>query len=132
METLIDKGKISSFESEVDANGNLTKARILPNSSPTMPTRPLVIAWHLRGPMGNLAINTEVWFALSNDLTGIILERADGEWGSVIPGDVSITKGLSVKNNVKASDMQTSGVASINSHVHSNGNQGADTGVPTG
>ena len=82
--------------------------------------------------MGNLAINTEVWFALSNDLTGIILERADGEWGSVIPGDVSITKGLSVKNNVKASDMQTSGVASINSHVHSNGNQGADTGAPTG
>lgn len=132
MDTTISKGRISSFEADVDANGNYTKARVLPNTSPTMPTRPLVISWHLRGEMGNLAINTEVWFVLADDLTGIILERADGEWGSVIPGNVSITKGLTVADNVNASDVTTSAVASVNSHVHSNGNQGTDTGAPTG
>ena len=41
-------------------------------------------------------------------------------------------KGLTVKNNVKCADLATSAVASQNSHVHSNGNNGADTGTPTG
>ena len=124
--TTIDKGKISSFEADVDRNGDPIKARVLPCTAQTMPTRPLVISWHLRGKMGNLKVGDDVWFALANDLTGIILERADGEWSGTIPGDVTTTGKLT------STDLTTSSVASINSHVHSNGNNGSNTGTPTG
>lgn len=124
--TTIDKGKISSFEPDVDRNGDPIKARVLPCTAQTMPTRPLVISWHLRGVMGNLKVGDDVWFALANDLTGIILERADGEWSGTIPGDVTTTGKLT------STDLTTSSVASINSHVHSNGNNGSNTGTPTG
>lgn len=124
--TQIDKGKISSFEADVDRNNDYIKARVLPNTAQTMPTRPLIISWHLRGKMGNLKVGDEVWFALSNDLTGIILERADGEWSGTIPGDVTTTGKLT------STDVKTSAVASVNSHVHGNGNNGADTTAPTG
>ena len=122
----IDKGKISSFEPETDKNGNFTKARVLPSTAQSMPTRPLVIPWHLRGVMGNLKIGDIVWFALANDLTGIILERADGEWSGTIPGDVTTTGKLT------STDLTTKSVASVNSHVHGNGNEGADTTAPKG
>lgn len=124
--TTIDKGKISSFEPDVDRNGDPIKARVLPCTAQTMPTRPLVISWHLRGVMGKLKVGDDVWFALANDLTGIILERADGEWSGTIPGDVTTTGKLT------STDLTTSSVASINSHVHSNGNNGSNTGTPTG
>ena len=74
----------------------------------------------------NLKVGDDVWFALANDLTGIILERADGEWSGTIPGDVTTTGKLT------STDLTTSSVASINSHVHSNGNNGSNTGTPTG
>ena len=57
-------------------------------------------------------------------LTGIIFERADGEWSGTIPGDVTTTGKLS------STDLTTKSVTSINSHVHGNGNNGADTTVP--
>ena len=123
--TQIDKGKISSFEADVDRNGDLIKARILPSTAQSMPTRPLIISWHLRGKMGDLKVGDEVWFAMANDLTGIILERADGEWTGTIPGNVTITGKLT------STDLTTDLVASVNSHVHSNGNNGANTGTPT-
>ena len=116
----IDKGKISSFEAETDRNGNPTKTRILPSTAQSMPTRPLIIPWHLRGAMGNLKVGDEVWFALANDLSGIILERADGEWTGIIPEKITTT------------DLTTDMVASINSHVHGNGNNGANTTAPKG
>lgn len=121
---MIDKGIISSFETDVDRNNDVFMARVLPSTAQSMPTRPLVITWHLRGAMGNLKIGDSVWFALANDLTGIILERADGEWTGTIPGDVKTGK-------ITATDLTTKSVASINSHVHSNGNNGANTGTPT-
>jgi len=123
---MIDKGIISSFETDTDRNGDISKARVLPVSSQTMPTRPLVISWHLRGAMGNLQVGDEVYFALADDLSGIILERADGEWTGTIPGDVKIT------GNAEAVDLKTSAVASQNAHVHGNGNDGADTTAPKG
>ena len=123
---MIDKGIISSFESDVDRNGDLVKARVLPSTAQSMPTRPLVISWHLRGVMGNLQIGDIVWFALANDLTGIILERADGEWTGTIPGNVTTTGKLT------ATDLTTDSVSSQNSHVHGNGNNGADTTTPKG
>ena len=122
----IDKGIISSFEPEKDRNGDLMKARVLPSTAQTMPTRPLVISWHLRGVMGNLKVGDLVWFALANDLTGIILERADGEWTGTIPGDVTTT------GKITATDLTTDAVASQNAHVHGNGNNGADTTAPKG
>ena len=124
--TTIDKGKISSFEPELDRNGDPIKARVLPSTAQSMPTRPLVISWHLRGKMGNLQIGDDVWFALANDLTGIILERVDGEWSGTIPGDVTTTGKLT------STDLTTDAVASINNHVHGNGNNGADTTAPKG
>ena len=126
MPTTIDKGKISSFEAETDRNGDAVKARVLPCTAEAMPTRPLIISWHLRGKMGDLKVGDEVWFAVANDLTGIILERVDGEWSGIIPGDVETTGGLT------STDVTTGSVASLNGHVHSNGNDGANTGVPTG
>ena len=123
---MIDKGIISSFESDVDRNKDVFMARVLPSTAQSMPTRPLVISWHLRGVMGNLKVGDEVWFALANDLTGIIFERADGEWTGTIPGNVTTTGKLT------STDLTTDSVASQNSHVHSNGNNGADTGRPTG
>ena len=122
---MIDKGIISSFETDVDRNGDLTKARVLPSTAQSMPTRPLIIPWHLRGAMGDLKVGDLVWFALANDLTGIILERADGEWSGTIPGDVTTTGKLT------ATDLTTDSISSINSHVHSNGNNGGNTGTPT-
>lgn len=123
---MIDKGIISSFETDVDRNGDFFMARVLPSTAQSMPTRPLIIPWHLRGAMGNLKIGDSVWFALANDLTGIILERADGEWSGTIPGDVTTTGKLT------ATDLTTKSVASVNSHVHGNGNNGADTTAPKG
>ena len=38
-------------------------ARVLPSTAQSMPTRPLIISWHLRGVMGNLKIGDSVWFA---------------------------------------------------------------------
>lgn len=124
--THIDKGKISSFEADVDRNGDLIKARVLPSTAQSMPTRPLIISWHLRGVMGDLKVGDEVWFAMANDLTGIILERADGEWSGTIPGDVTTT------GNLTSTDLTTNSIASINTHIHGNGNNGADTTAPKG
>ncbi len=129
---MIEKGKISSFEESVDRNGDYNYARVLPVCSQSMPTRPLVISWHLRGKMGDLKPGDLVWFALSNDLSGIILERADGEWSGIIPGDVEITGNQTTKGITKTSDVQTEAVKSHNSHVHGNGNQGQDTTAPKG
>lgn len=123
---MIDKGIISSFESDVDRNGDLIKARVLPATAQSMPTRPLIISWHLRGAMGNLKIGDNVWFALADDLTGIILERTDGEWSGTIPGDVTTTGNLTTK------DLKTDSIASVNNHIHGNGNEGADTTAPKG
>lgn len=130
---MIAKGIISSIEtSPVDRNNDPTHAKVLPCTAQPMPTRPLVISWHLRGDMGNLKVGDKVWFAVAEDLTGIILERADGEWTGTIPGDVTITGDQTTEGSTTTSDVTTSKVASLNTHKHSNGNQGANTGAPTG
>ena len=123
---MIDKGIISSFETDVDKNKDVFMARVLPSTAQSMPTRPLIIPWHLRGVMGNLQVGDVVWFALASDLTGIILERADGEWTGTIPGDVTATGKLT------STDLTTNSITSVNTHVHGNGNNGADTTAPKG
>lgn len=127
----MQKGKISSF-GKTDANGLYREAKVLPSTKSSMPTRFLTIPWYLRGKMGNLDINTEVVFETFADLTGYIVGRFDGEWTGVIPYELMTEKGLTVTDNVTCADLATSAVASQNGHVHSNGNNGADTGTPTG
>lgn len=127
----MQKGKISSF-GKTDANGLYREAKVLPNTESKMPTRFLTIPWYLRGSMGNLQINTEVVFVTFADLTGYIVGRFDGEWTGDIPYEMNTEKGLTVAENVTCADLATSAVASQNSHVHSNGNNGSNTGAPTG
>lgn len=127
----MQKGKISSFGA-TDANGLYREAKVLPNTESKMPTRFLTIPWYLRGSMGNLAINTEVVFVTFADLTGYIVGRFDGEWTGNIPYELMTEKGLTVTENVTCADLATSAVASQNSHVHGNGNNGADTTAPKG
>lgn len=127
---MINKGIISSFETQTDRNGDFTLARVLPKTAQSMPTRPLVISWHLRGKMGDLKVGDEVFFAQVDDLSGIILERADGEWSGIIPGDVTITGDQTTEGNTTTTDLITGAVSSYNSHLHGNGNNGSDTTAP--
>jgi len=129
----IGKGIISTIESgPLDKNGDCTRARVLPSSQPDMPTKPLIIPWHLRGAMGALKAGDTVVFALFDDLSGIILERMDGEWTGIIPGSVTVIENIEAMENISAKDVTTENVASQNSHIHGNGNEGADTTPPKG
>lgn len=68
----ISKGTIASL----DASGH--KARVLKAAGAV--TCDLVIPQRLRGAAGGLAKGTKVVFAEFADGSGILLERADGEW----------------------------------------------------
>lgn len=121
----IDKGLISTFEADKDSNGNFTKCRVLPASAQSMPTRPLIIPWYLRGKMANLKVNDEVWFALADDLSGIVLERADGEWGAFVPGSFEIEKNLTAGTEVTAGNIK------LTTHEHPHGHDDQSTGAPS-
>ena len=88
----ISKGKIASI------SGNT--ARVVPSDAIARPTAKITIPWHLRGRSGNLKKGTEVVFVEFDDATGLLLGRADGEWGAYLPslnaGDVKIG-GVSIK-----------------------------------
>ena len=114
----IQKGKISTIEGPADANGNSTRARVIPEQADGVVTKPLVIASQLRGKAGNLTKGTEVVFAVFPDQTGIIFCRADGEWYGMIYGDVTVTGKLT------ADDVKTDTLTSVNNHVHG----GVDSG----
>ena len=75
----IQKGKISTIEGPADKNGNSTRARVIPEQSDGVVTKPLVIASQLRGDAGNLNKGTDVVFVMFSDQSGIILSRTDGE-----------------------------------------------------
>lgn len=90
----INKGKIASI------SGNT--ARIIPSDASGKPTAKITIPWHLRGEAGNLKKNTLVVYVEFEDATGLLLGRADGDWGAYLPsltaGDVS-AGGVSLKNH---------------------------------
>jgi len=123
---MIQKGTISSIEGEIDRNGNKTKARILPGTADGAVTRPLTIPWWLRGDMGNLSPGVEVAFALFEDATGVILTRMDGDWGGIIPGNVTIAGDLTLP----AGDINTASVNSYNNHTHGGIESGSGTTQP--
>ena len=90
----INKGKIAGI------SGNT--ARVLPSDASAKPTAKITIPWHLRGGAGNLTKGTEVVYVEFDDSTGLLLGRADGEWGAYLPslstGDVT-AGGISLKGH---------------------------------
>ena len=74
----IYKGTIAGIE------GNT--ARVLPSDAGAKPTAKIVIPWHLRGSTGNLTKGTPVVYVEFDDASGLLLGRADGEWGAYLPG----------------------------------------------
>lgn len=73
----INKGTIAGID------GNT--ARVIPSDKGARTTAKLVIPWHLRGDSGNLKKGTPVVYVEFNDGTGLVLGRADGDWGAYLP-----------------------------------------------
>lgn len=69
----IYKGAIASI------NGNT--ARVVPSDESSRLTAWLTIPRHLRGSNGGLKKGVVVVYAEFDDATGLILDRADGEYG---------------------------------------------------
>lgn len=101
----INKGKIAGI------SGNT--ARVLPSDASAKPTAKITIPWHLRGEAGNLNKGTEVVYVEFDDSTGLLLGRADGEWGEYLP-------------TLNAGDVTAGGI-SLKGHKHG----GVETGVGT-
>ena len=100
----IIKGKIASIK------GNT--ARVVPLDATGKPTPMITIPWHLRGESGDLKKDMLVVCVLFGDGTGLLLGRADGEWGGYIPalgahtvqavsiiGDEIKSEGISLKSH---------------------------------
>lgn len=112
----INKGTIASI------SGNT--ARVMHADESVKPTAMIVIPWHLRGEAGNLKKGTEVVYVEFDDATGLLLGRADGEWGAYLPtltaGDVVTSGGVSLKDHthgVTAGDGSTSAPQTTNPHT---------------
>lgn len=73
----INKGTIATIE------GNT--ARVVPSDVGAKPTAKITIPWHLRGDTGQLKKGTAVVYVEFDDSTGLLLGRADGEWGAYLP-----------------------------------------------
>lgn len=105
----INKGTVASIK------GNL--ARVIPAEADRKTTPELVIPWTLRGRTGLLEKGTAVIYAEFEDATGILLGRADGEWGEYLP-------------KLTADSVVASGVR-LEKHTHGNVEPGTGmTGQP--
>lgn len=110
----IFRGKISSFEPDKDEHGCFIKARVIPDTTPDVVTRPFFINYTVRGKTGNLEIDTPVVCARYEDGEGLILARADGETTSQIPGPVTIYDG---DLKVESGDVKADSI-SLKEHTH--------------
>jgi hypothetical protein len=90
----INKGTIASI------SGNT--ARVVPSDASAKPTAKITIPWHLRGDTGKLKKGVAVVYVEFEDSTGLLLGRADGEWGEYLPylstKDVT-AEGVSLKSH---------------------------------
>lgn len=98
----INKGTIASID------GNT--ARILPSDAGAKPTAKIMIPWHLRGNTGNLKKGMTVVYAEFDDATGLVLGRADGEWGAYLP---HLTTEIITGTMTDAGSMATSMLAPV-------------------
>ena len=101
----INKGKIAGID------GNT--ARVIPSDAGAKPTAKITVPWHLRGDTGNLKKGTEVVYVEFDDATGLLLGRADGEWGAYLP---SLSAGT-----VSASEDIRAGGISLKDYIESGG-----------
>ena len=101
----INKGTIAGI------SGNT--ARVVPSDANAKPTAKITIPWHLRGAAGNLKKGTSVVYVEFDDSTGLLLGRADGEWGAYLP-------------SLSAGDVTAGGV-SLKSHKHGGVTTGSGT-----
>lgn len=110
----INKGTIAGID------GNM--ARVVPSDAGAKPTAKITIPWHLRGDTGKLQKGTTVVYVEFDDSTGLLLGRADGEWGAYLP---SLTAGSVSAGSVSApkGDVTASGI-SLTGHTHG----GVETG----
>lgn len=102
----INKGTIASIE------GNT--ARVVPSDKGARPTAKIVIPWHLRGATGNLSKGTAVVYVEFDDGTGLLLGRADGEWGAYLP---SLSAGSLTDSGVRLASHTHGGVESGSSRT---------------
>lgn len=93
----INKGTIAII------SGNT--ARVVPSGASGDTTAKITIPWHLRGNSGNLKKGMEVVYVEFDDATGLLLGRADGEWGAYLP-------------SLSAGEISAGGV-SLRDHKHS-------------
>lgn len=98
----INKGTIASI------SGNT--ASVAPSDAGARTTAKITIPWHLRGDTGNLKKGTAVVYVEFDDATGLLLGRADGEWGAYLP-------------TLNTGDVKAGGV-SLKSHRHGYGDSG--------
>jgi hypothetical protein len=68
----------------VDANGDPTTCKIIPNRSKGVVTQPLYIPFYWRARFGNLQVEEEVCYAVKGNGQGVIISRLNGEWDGVI------------------------------------------------
>ena len=101
----INKGTIAGIE------GNT--ARVVPSDAGAKPTAKIVIPWHLRGDTGKLKKGTAVVYVEFDDSTGLLLGRADGEWGEYLP---RLTAGT-ITAAVPDGDVTAAGI-SLRKHTH--------------
>jgi hypothetical protein len=74
----VQKGRISGIRpSPTDVRGFSTTARVVPDTGGGTVTGPIVIPWRLRN---GLKPGDEVVFAVFDDRTGYIFDRANGEF----------------------------------------------------
>lgn len=100
----VNKGTIASI------SGNT--ARVIPADAGTKPTAKITIPWHLRGATGNLSKGTVVVYVEFEDSTGLLIGRADGEWGACLP---QISADQVIANGVNLSTHTHGGVETGNS-----------------
>jgi len=99
----INKGAIAGIE------GNT--ARVVPVDAGAKPAAKITVPWRLRGDTGRLRKGTAVVYVEFDDATGLLLGRADGEWGECLPH-------LNVGNvNIADEDVVAAGV-SLRRHRH--------------
>lgn len=106
----IEKGTIASVNAAKNTARVQTKAGIVTND--------LVIPWHLRGGSGNLTKGMEVVFTEFDDQTGILLGRADGNWGFFFTAGIQTAGGITAGGGITASGDVKAGKISLQNHTH--------------
>lgn len=111
----IIKGKIASIKDNT--------ARVVPLDATEKPTPMITIPWYLRDKSGNLKKDTLVVCVLFDDGTGLLLGRADGEWGEYIPRlNAGFVQAVAIYG-----DEIKSGNISLKSHKHGGVDPGSGT-----